>query len=964
MRLSKKIDIIYTMNLDQALKTFVTNDKTTTTHTKIGNPEIGIFGNKYSINSENEKKFYETYQSLVLKKKQEAYLTEKQLEIGKIAIDLDFRYSPSVQSKQHTNEHINDFVEMITNLLYNIFDNTEDKPFNVYILEKQNVNQCDDKTKDGIHIILNIICDFATKMIIRDHIIKELPDIWDDLPFTNSWGDIVDEGVMRGSVNWQLYGSKKPGCEPYQLKTIYCVKISNDGEIEMNQYDPSKKPFHFPSLCIRNISNCHKLMLKDEYKEEYSKKKSEFSFKKIGKSLKRKKKSQCSSLQDAKSFDELKMIVDELMEDENIDYNTKEIYQYTMVLPKEFWGQGSYNKWIRVGWALKNSGEQMAPVWYLFSSQSPEFDFVHNDVLEYWNDFDVFNKEGLTYRSILYWAKVYSFDEYQKIYKTTIDHYIYYSFRNNTECDLATALFHMYKSQYVCSSITENTWYEFLNHKWYSIDSGSTLRLRISTEMYKQYSAKLLHYQTTNQASQNNIALTQNASSPQNANTIISEYKNNDDDFGDYKKKVNQMLETCKLLKKTAIKNNIMREAKELYYDKEFLNKLDKDPYLLGCNNCIIDFREKSHRKGKHDDYISKSTGLNYYPLKHYQEKHPNLIEEIDNFMKQLFPDTIIYNDNSRRQEVKRESLLREYMWEHLASTLLGTIENQTFNIYTGSGANGKSKLVELMSLVLGEYKSTVPISLITQKRNNIGGTSSEVYNLMGTRYAVMQEPSKGDKINEGIMKELTGGDPIQCRALFKNSVTFIPQFKLAVCTNELFDVVSNDDGTWRRLRKVDFKSKFTENPYNDPKFPEKEYPHQFKVDTKIDEKFKKWAPVLLSILVDIAYKTQGKVKDVKPVISATEEYRQEQDVMLEFHNEYFVATPNPSGYTVKDRDMFKKFTNWWDSVYNNSNRKKPSQKEVRAYFVKRYGNIPKGGWTNFSYKDDFSSAKEENAMT
>ena len=48
---------------------------------------------------------------------------------------------------------------------------------------------------------------------------------------------------------------------------------------------------------------------------------------------------------------------------------------------------------------------------------------------------------------------------------------------------------------------------------------------------------------------------------------------------------------------------------------------------------------------------------------------------------------------------VKRESLLREYMWEHLASTLLGTIENQTFNIYTGSGANGKSKLVELKYL-------------------------------------------------------------------------------------------------------------------------------------------------------------------------------------------------------------------------------------------------------------------------
>ena len=106
--------------------------------------------------------------------------------------------------------------------------------------------------------------------------------------------------------------------------------------------------------------------------------------------------------------------------------------------------------------------------------------------------------------------------------------------------------------------------------------------------------------------------------------------------------------------------------------------------------------------------------------------------------MKQLFP----------------EEDLRNYMWQHLSSTLLGTNENQTFNLYIGSGANGKSIMVNLMSKTLGNYKGTVPITLITQKRNIIGSTSPEIYQLIGTRYAVMQEPSKGDKINEGIMKE------------------------------------------------------------------------------------------------------------------------------------------------------------------------------------------------------------------
>ena len=411
------------------------------------------------------------------------------------------------------------------------------------------------------------------------------------------------------------------------------------------------------------------------------------------------------------------------------------------------------------------------------------------------------------------------------------------------------------------------------------------------------------------------------------------------------------MLATCKSLKKTTTKQNIMREARELFYDRDFMSKIDNNVYLLGCNNCVIDFKEKIHRNGKHDDYISKSTGINYIPLSYYQEHKSHIINEINEFMEQLFP-----ND----QEYGIE--LREYMWEHLASTLLGTIENQTFNIYNGKGSNGKSKLVELMSLILGDYKSTVPLTLITQKRNNIGGTSSEVHNLIGTRFAVMQEPSKHEKINEGVMKELTGGDPIQCRALFKDSVTFIPQFKLVVCTNCMPEVLSNDDGTWRRLRKVDFVSKFTDKPYNDINFPKKNYPHQFKVDTKIDEKFKEWGPVFLSMLVDIAYRTQGKVNDVPRVLAATKEYRKGQDKILEFHDDCFVSEPSRGGYTIRERDVTTRFRKWWDD--NHTGEAPPKTKEVKEYFIQKYGPMPPKGWVNFSHKQLFENPEEEHALT
>lgn len=915
------------MSLEQALKKFVTSNRDGITHTKIGNPELNVFGNKYSISPENETTFYKAYMKYVLEEKQEAYLTEKQLECGKIAIDLDFRYKSSVKDKQHTEEHIDDFVEMLCNMIHDFFIETENKEFKIYICEKQHVNECGDKTKDGIHILINILCDFPTKMLLRDYMIEELPNIWDDLPITNTWSDVVDEGVMRGSVNWQLYGSKKPGFEPYQLKSIYKMKINTKGEIEQKKIDPCKEPFVFKNMCVRDTSNCHKWDISDKYKEQVETKRRSFRETKTSKStLKRKVASSCDSLSNVKTVEDIVTLAETMLEDADVDYTQKEIHHYTMSLPIDFWGPGSYNKWIRVGWALKNSGPKLILTWLLFCSQSAEFDIMHNDALQYWEDFDVFNKEGLTYKSIIYWSKMYNFEEYSKIYKNTIDYYINYSFRNNTEFDLATTLFHMYKSQFVNVSIKDNIWYEFMNNKWFPIDSGSTLRLKISTEMYKEYSAKLFHFQSMNQAKQNNIQL----SDKNDKNTVIE----SSDEFGDFKKKFNEMLATCKLLKKTNAKNNIMKEAKELYYDRDFLNKLDKDPYLLGCSNCIIDFRQRTHRKGKHDDFISKSTGVMYMPIEHYRKTLPTVISEIEGFMEQLFPDT----------------QLRTYMWEHLASTLLGTNENQTFNIYTGSGANGKSKLVELMSLVLGEYKGTVPISLVTQKRNNIGGTSSEVYNLIGTRYAVMQEPSKGDKINEGIMKELTGGDPIQCRALFKDSVTFTPQFDLVVCTNTLFDIVSNDDGTWRRLRKVDFESKFTDNPFNDPRFPKKQYPHQFQVDSKIDEKFKVWAPILLSMLVSIAYRTQGKVKDVTPVISATQEYRKEQDIYLEFHNEYIDSKPSRNGGGLKIQDLNRKYRDW---LRDCGHGEKENIKELRKYFERQYGKYPTKGWTQISYKEE-----------
>ena len=110
-------------------------------------------------------------------------------------------------------------------------------------------------------------------------------------------------------------------------------------------------------------------------------------------------------------------------------------------------------------------------------------------------------------------------------------------------------------------------------------------------------------------------------------------------------------------------------------------------------------------------------------------------------------------------RELFPEEEVCKYMWEHLASTLIGTSPNQTFNMYHGGGQNGKSVLTVFMKMILGDYADiAAPLSLITAERAGIGGVSPEVVKLKGIRYAVVNEPKKNDTINEGVMKQITSG--------------------------------------------------------------------------------------------------------------------------------------------------------------------------------------------------------------
>ena len=105
------------------------------------------------------------------------------------------------------------------------------------------------------------------------------------------------------------------------------------------------------------------------------------------------------------------------------------------------------------------------------------------------------------------------------------------------------------------------------------------------------------------------------------------------------------MVTTCKsltiisqALRNTSSKNNIMKEAQEIFYENNFQNKLDVNPMLIGCKNGIIDFDKCEFRQGQPEDYLSMSTHMNYIPLDPNNEEQNKIQDEIVGFMSKLFP--------------------------------------------------------------------------------------------------------------------------------------------------------------------------------------------------------------------------------------------------------------------------------------------------------------------------------------
>jgi P4 family phage/plasmid primase-like protien len=527
-----------------------------------------------------------------------------------------------------------------------------------------------------------------------------------------------------------------------------------------------------------------------------------------------------------------------LMNNDEDIYSDKEVVRkYLDILDPERWTDRS--KWLNIGYILRSINSDYIDLWHYFSSKWENYDESDSNIA--WDSFA--NSDYIyTIENLKYLAKIDNPEDHAELEKEVPNHDIRYlrPFDNI----LSKLIHRMYGENFVCSDCEHNIWYFFNGIRWKKENKSYNLRKYIIGEVF----TKIENYRRQ--------LIKEGAS-----DEIIKNYYN--------------------ILQKLGSGNKLNCLELE-FYNSNFHKIIDQDKDLLGFENGVYDLKLMEFRKGRSSDYISLSTGYDYTE---YTEDN-DLYIELTELICKILPD----KDT------------REFTLKTLASTLDGHNRDENFYIWSGknnTGGNGKSTISDLLLRALGEYACISPVSLMTGKRESANSANSALASIQNKRCVIMQEPGSNDMIQADVMKALTGGDRISTRELNSSQIEFKPNAKFFMATNRIPTISDIDGGVIRRLKIVEFVSRFVENP-NEENI--KNGIFEFKIDKELKSKLESYQGVFMSILLD--YYKKYKEYSLKPpdsVVKVTKKYEANNNIIKQFIDENIIVGNIKTDFITKE---------------------------------------------------------------
>ena len=234
---------------------------------------------------------------------------------------------------------------------------------------------------------------------------------------------------------------------------------------------------------------------------------------------------------------------------------------------------------------------------------------------------------------------------------------------------------------------------------------------------------------------------------------------------------------------------------------------------------------------------------------------------------------------------------LIKWIQKALGYSLTGKTSEQVMFILNGNGRNGKSVFLDVVSHIFGDYRTNIqPDSLMVK---NSQGANSDIARLKGARFVTTVESNDGMRFNEGLVKQLTGGDTVTARFLHANEFEFTPKFKIWMATNHRPIIRGTDKGIWRRIRLIPFEREFTEE----------------EVDLDLTSKLLAESDGILQwMLKGLEMWQKERLGMCEKILMANKEYRQEMDVVSTFIEE---CVNNSLGKEVKASELYQHYKNY-----------------------------------------------------
>ncbi|GMB01862.1 phage/plasmid primase, P4 family [Pelosinus sp. IPA-1] len=331
------------------------------------------------------------------------------------------------------------------------------------------------------------------------------------------------------------------------------------------------------------------------------------------------------------------------------------------------------------------------------------------------------------------------------------------------------------------------------------------------------------------------------------------------------------------------------------------INEIDKEKYLINCMNGTINL--------KSGELMPHNKKHNISHLLPYTYKPYNVNADCRQWIK--FLCEITNND----LEVMR------YLWKLAGLCLSGDTTEHVLNIFYGAnGRNGKGVFLEMIQRILGELQCVMPFATFEPK--NAGGIPNDVARIAGKRLVIAQESNEGKRLDEAVIKSLTGGDMLTGRFLRAEYFDFFPTHKIILVTNNKPVIKETSNAIWSRIRLIPFEVSFAGRE-----------------DKKLREKLESELPEILAWMVAgfAEWQSEG-LQPPQSIKDACNEYRSEEDVVQTFIDENCYINENCQ---VGAKELYQTFIKWCEV-----NGEKPIGKKIFNNRIRGRGfNEVIGSW-------------------